>query len=92
MTLSPERHADLLSRIQADPEARVAVDLTSQTVTFPDGTTESFHVDAFSRHCMLNGLDSMGHLLEFLPAIQSFESGRPTWATIDTSPLKPEQP
>jgi len=92
VTLSPKKHDGLLSQVRADPGAVVAVDLVSQTVTFPDGTSESFEVDAFSRHCMLNGLDSLGHLLEHLPAIQAFESGRPKWATINAGPSETEQP
>ena len=85
VTLSPERHDDLLAQIQEDPEASITIDLRNRTTTLPDGGIESFEVDSFSRHCMLNGLDFMGHLLEHLPAVQSFESKRSNWAIIDTS-------
>jgi len=77
VTLSPERHQELMTQIKGDPDASIAADLTDQTVTFPDGSTESFQVDSFARHCMLNGVDPLGHLLEQLPKIARFEAGRP---------------
>lgn len=85
VSLSSESHADLLAQIQGNPEAEVTVDLRSREVTFPDGVSEDFEVDSFSRHCMLKGLDSMGHLMDHLPAIREFESSRPKWAVLDTS-------
>ncbi len=77
VTLPPERHQDLMEQIDRDPEASITADLTDQTVTFPDGSTEGFQVDSFARHCMLKGLDHMGHLLEQLPKITRYEAGRP---------------
>jgi len=53
------------------------VDLESCEVALPGGGTERFEVDPFSRHCMLNGLDPLGHLLEHLPAIQRYEGENP---------------
>ena len=80
--LSRERHQNLLQEITRNPEASVTVDLPSQTVTFPDGSTETFHVDSFARHCMLNGLDPLGHLLEQLPRIEGYEASRPPPVTV----------
>jgi len=77
VTLSPERHQELMTQIKGAPDASITADLTDQTVTFPDGSTESFQVDSFARHCMLNGVDPLGHLLEQLPKIARFEAGRP---------------
>lgn len=78
VTLSPERHQELMEQINGDPDASITADLTDQTVTFPDGSTESFQVDSFARHCMLKGLDPLGHLLEQLPKIARYEDSRPT--------------
>jgi 3-isopropylmalate/(R)-2-methylmalate dehydratase small subunit len=36
------------------------VDLTAQTVTTPSGKSFKFDVDAFRKHCLLNGLDDIG--------------------------------
>ncbi len=91
VTLSPERHGDLLSLVQQDPDASLTVDLAAREVTFPDGSTESFEVDSFARHCMLNGLDPLGHLLEHLPAIESYEARWPARVQIP-SPTQDRRP
>ena len=36
------------------------VDLPSQKITRSDGSTISFEVDAFKKHCLINGLDDIG--------------------------------
>jgi 3-isopropylmalate/(R)-2-methylmalate dehydratase small subunit len=76
VTLDPDRHAALAETLERDPEAKVAVDLASQSVTFPDGSAAGFDVDPFAKHCMLEGIDPMGHLLAHLPQIEAFESVR----------------
>jgi 3-isopropylmalate/(R)-2-methylmalate dehydratase small subunit len=77
VSLTPSRYEALLSQVRADPGAVVSVDLAAQETTFPDGTTEAFEVDAFARYCMLNGIDTLGHLLEQLPAIEEHEARWP---------------
>jgi 3-isopropylmalate/(R)-2-methylmalate dehydratase small subunit len=74
VTLSPERHEELLDQIQRDSDARVAVDLVAREITYPNAETDEFDVDPFARHCMLNGLDPLGHLLEHLPEIEEYEA------------------
>ena len=76
VTLNPDRHRALLTGIQEDPDARVSVDLAAQEITLPDGTVDPFDVDPFAKHCMLQGTDPLGHLLEQLPAIEAFEARR----------------
>ena len=75
VTLSEGRFQALLRCIERGEEAPVTVDLESRTVTLPDGEEEAFEVDPFARHCMLNGLDPLGHLLKHLPAIEEYETG-----------------
>ena len=60
--------------LRADPSARITVDLAAQTVALPDGTTASFTIDAFSKRCLLEGLDELGALLAELPAIEAWEA------------------
>ena len=55
--------------------ARITVDLATQTVTASDGTTHAFQVDAFRKHCLMNGLDDIGLTMEKAPAIDRFEDG-----------------
>jgi 3-isopropylmalate/(R)-2-methylmalate dehydratase small subunit len=65
-------HAKLL----AAPGAPVRVDLEAQTLTLPDGSAVSFPIDAFSRYCLLNGVDELGFLLGQEGAIAAFEQRR----------------
>ena len=74
VSLSSGRYQALLSQVQRDSSVMVTLDLLSQVVTFPDGTTERLDVDPFARHCMLNGLDPMDHLLDQLPHIEEHEA------------------
>ena len=43
-------------------------------MTRPDGVQYSFEVDAFRKHCLLNGLDDIGLTLQDSDAIKTFES------------------
>ena len=45
----------------------------------PDGGTIKFEVDAFRKHCLLNGLDDIGITLSHASAIDSYEASRPSW-------------
>lgn len=57
------------------PGEEVSVDLTSQEVRLPkNGGTYSFEVDAFSKHCLLNGVDEMGYLASQSDAIAKYEA------------------
>jgi 3-isopropylmalate/(R)-2-methylmalate dehydratase small subunit len=49
------------------------VDLENQTVTGPSDFHATFGVDAFRRHCLLNGLDDIGLTLQHEPDITAFE-------------------
>jgi 3-isopropylmalate/(R)-2-methylmalate dehydratase small subunit len=52
------------------------IDLAEQTVTTPSGQSFSFEVDAFRKHCLINGLDDIGLTLQESEAIRSYESSR----------------
>ncbi|OIQ73498.1 3-isopropylmalate dehydratase small subunit [mine drainage metagenome] len=54
--------------------ARITVDLEAQTVMSSDGHAYSFEVDAFKKHCLLNGLDDIGLTLEKAKDIDTYES------------------
>jgi 3-isopropylmalate/(R)-2-methylmalate dehydratase small subunit len=64
----------LLGDLARSPGARVVVDLPSQTVTTPDGAAHAFEVDAFAKHCLLEGIDEIGYTLSLLPAIEAYEA------------------
>ncbi len=54
--------------------ARITVDLERQVVVRPNGEEIPFEVDAFRRHCLLNGLDDIGQTLQHAPAIDTHEA------------------
>jgi 3-isopropylmalate/(R)-2-methylmalate dehydratase small subunit len=56
------------------------VDLEAQTVSTPSGASFSFEVDAFRKHCLLNGLDDIGLTLTDSAAIHAYEERRKTEA------------
>lgn len=57
-------------------DAKIKVDLASQTVTLPDGERVEFPVDSFARTCLLEGIDELGWILKQEPAIAAFEKTR----------------
>jgi 3-isopropylmalate/(R)-2-methylmalate dehydratase small subunit len=72
LVLEPAAVAKLL----AAPGVKVTVDLGAQSVSLPDGSVAAFQVDAFSRYCLMNGVDELGFLLSQGDAISRFESSR----------------
>lgn len=60
----------LQSATSADYE--ITVDLASQTVTLPDGTSHKFEYDQFRKHCMLNGLDDIEYIRSHNSDIEEF--------------------
>ena len=70
----PQQAVDhLMDDARKGANARITVDLENQTVTASDGTSFSFDVDPFKKHCLLNGLDDIGLTLEKAASIDSFE-------------------
>ena len=80
----PQEAVDhLMDDARKGANARITVDLESQTVTASDGTSFRFEVDAFKKHCLLNGLDDIGLTLEKAAALDPFEKKTATlrpWA------------
>lgn len=73
ITLPQEAIDVLMKDAEKGSNARMDVDLESQTVTSSDGEVFSFEVDSFKKHCLLNGLDDIGLSLEKVAAIDAFE-------------------
>jgi 3-isopropylmalate/(R)-2-methylmalate dehydratase small subunit len=71
------------TKLFALPEdAKIRVDLASQTITLPDGERVEFPVDPFSKTCLLEGVDELGWISKQSAAISAFESAHP--ATLNT--------
>lgn len=63
----------LMDDAQRGANAKITVDLEKQEIKGPDGGTIRFQVDAFRKHCLLNGLDDIGLTLQKAAAIDMFE-------------------
>jgi 3-isopropylmalate/(R)-2-methylmalate dehydratase small subunit len=70
----PDVHAELFA---AGPGAIVKIDLPNQTLTTPSGRVVKFPVDAFSKHCLVKGVDELGYILEQSPEIAAYETAHP---------------
>ena len=65
-------HEELLNA----PGTTLTVDLGARHLVFPDGRTVSFPIDDFARHCLMEGIDQLGYLLQQDEAIARFEATR----------------
>jgi len=70
IVVDPATHGWLLEH----PGAAVTVDLEARNLRLPNGASVSFPIEAFARHCLLNGLDELGYLQSKLDAIAGYES------------------
>lgn len=57
----------------ANPGAEVEIDLPASTLRLPDGRAVTFPIEAFSRYCLINGIDELGYLLSQSAAIEAYE-------------------
>lgn len=73
IVLSADIVDQLFVEMYANEGYELAVDLQNQTVTTPHGDSFSFEVDAFRKHCLLNGLDDIGLTLQQTDAIKAYE-------------------
>jgi len=60
----------------ANPGAEVTIDVASTTLILPTGVSVKFPLEAFSRYCLLNGVDELGFLLERRAQIEAYEKRR----------------
>lgn len=66
----------LMDDAERGANATVSVDLVAQEIKGPDGGTITFEVDAFRKHCLLEGLDDVGLTLQKEDKITAFEKKR----------------
>ena len=77
IVVDDETHKQLISLAEEDPNTQIGVDLEAQQIILPDGRKVSFPVDAFSKYCLLQGVDQMGFLLNLDADIVTYEAGYP---------------
>ena len=76
VTLSESEVDELFEQVKANPGISFTVDLETQTV-HAGNKTYKFELDSFRRHCMMNGLDSIGLTLQHEAAISAYEEKLP---------------
>ena len=72
--MDAETHQSLFDLIEAVPAAELTIDLASQRVSPPDGSSLSFPIDNFSKKCLLNGVDQLGYILSHAAQIEAYEA------------------
>jgi 3-isopropylmalate/(R)-2-methylmalate dehydratase small subunit len=71
----PEAQVDrLFAATAAIPGFRLTIDLERQAIGAEPDIAFSFEVDAFRRHCLLNGLDDIGLTLTHADEIRAYEA------------------
>lgn len=77
VTIEQAIYDELVAMYASDPQMALTIDLAAQTVTLPDGRQVSFPIDAFSKYCLLHGVDQLGFLLNQADAIAAYEASHP---------------
>ncbi len=72
IVLSEPEHRWLLEH----PGIELAIDVRTQTISLPDGGRIAFEIDAFARHCLLEGVDQLGYLLARSAQIDAYLQSR----------------
>ncbi len=59
--------------IEKNPQAQVEVNLETQTITLPDGNSETFEINPYKKACLINGYDDIDYLLSLRDEIKEFD-------------------
>jgi 3-isopropylmalate/(R)-2-methylmalate dehydratase small subunit len=73
VVVDPVVHAELCKYFGANPSSPAHIDLAQQTLSWGEGRSVTFPIDAFSKTCLLEGIDQLGYLLKFEDQISTFE-------------------
>jgi 3-isopropylmalate/(R)-2-methylmalate dehydratase small subunit len=74
ITVSQDDLDKLFDDAARGSNATITVDLESQTITGPDGGSIKFDIDAFRKHCLMNGLDDIGLTMQKASSIDAYEA------------------
>ena len=72
--VSPEDLEKLFDDADRGANATLSIDLEKQEIRGPDGGVVKFEIDAFRKHCMLNGLDDVGLTMVKKDKIGAYEA------------------
>ncbi|WKX25972.1 3-isopropylmalate dehydratase small subunit [Tatumella ptyseos] len=76
--LSEAQIDELFQLVEQHPGINFTVDLEAMTIQAGE-KTYTFELDSFRRHCMLNGLDSIGLTLQHEASIGAYETKQPAF-------------
>ena len=71
--VSKDDLAKLMDDAERGANATLTVDLEAQEIRGPDGGVVKFDIDAFRKHCLIEGLDDIGLTMVKADKISSFE-------------------
>jgi 3-isopropylmalate/(R)-2-methylmalate dehydratase small subunit len=75
VTVSPEFLEKIFTAIEADPKTELEVNLPEQTITIlASGESESFTINGYKKHNMMNGFDDIDYLQAMKDEIKTFAS------------------
>lgn len=74
IVLSADDVDALFEETEASEGYKLNIDLSEQSITSPSDKSYKFDVDAFRKHCLLNGLDDIGLTMQHQDAIKAFET------------------
>jgi 3-isopropylmalate/(R)-2-methylmalate dehydratase small subunit len=67
----------IFSAIEQDPQATFTINLEQQQFTIDvTGQSTDFEIDAYKKHCLLNGQDDIDFLLSIKDKIETYEQQR----------------
>lgn len=73
VTVSDDFLAKIFTAIEADPNTQLEVNLEAQTITIlATGDSESFAINGYKKHNMLNGFDDIDYLQAMKDEIKTF--------------------
>jgi 3-isopropylmalate/(R)-2-methylmalate dehydratase small subunit len=75
--LSEGQVAEIMRRARELENYKLTIDLETRGIRDNQGFSETFAIDEFSRHCLLNGLDDIGLTLQQEAAIAKYEAVHP---------------
>ena len=73
IVLPAETIDDLFKAIKKQEGYALTIDLENQSVILPSNNKINFQVDAFRKHCLVNGLDDIGLTMQHSETIKAFE-------------------
>ncbi len=75
VVVSEQFLSELFDSIATNPQTEVKVDLPAQTITnLATGSFESFDINPYKKHCLINALDDIEYLLSKKEDIEAYEA------------------